>query len=570
MKPRHEVSGVTKTAVVKPVHPRSRQFIGPIKPDAKSAPPEMGKLSALQTNLKSPSFQKMTPGTFTPRPLRIIDTKCQTSNSEKDASNVKVEVDTKCQTSTSEKDASKVKVGSLSLQNFQKPTAVIPPNPVVSPVGTNANSKMANLVKDTLPNVVVQPPLESASNLAIVKPTGPSSNGSVKQESKHDKGNALGLLSGYESSDSDKSPSPARVAPATSTTSDGHLTSPDEQQETEITSQANKSEDIPEGPEPPVESSVQEADQSSESQLDKHDKEIWREKTTTKDKKKKKKHKKEKKSEKVKSKHGKGERERHGVSQHSSGDSKHKHFHFSDSSVVKGSRKRHSGDFNSSGYQPPHKEARTLEERNHRHRHRHHSLNSDSNDQGDRDELDSVHSHHGRSRSHDSEEPSDRHRWRRSDSMETSERHKSKKEKHHYSPSSPERTHSDRCFERKSVEKIRWEDTERRKDSHASSCSSFVRRDRKSYSHAISELTKSSLHGYGRSVQSWDGSQSHVDRAVDEDQRHGKRKRDPWDEEYDKGKVKKVKRHKQVTATMRDNALQKIQNLKNRLGVRAS
>ena len=59
-----------------------------------------------------------------------------------------------------------------------------------------------------------------------------------------------------------------------------------------------------------------------------------------------------------------------------------------------------------------------------------------------------------------------------------------------------------------------------------------------------------------------------MDRAVDEDQRHGKRNRDPWDDEYDKGKVKKVKKHKHVTATMRDNALQKIQNIKNRLGVR--
>ena len=405
--------------MIKPIQPASRHFIGPVKPDAKSATAETGKLSGTQTNLRLTSFQKTTPGSlsFTPQSLRTADIKCQTSSSEK--------------------DASKVKMGSVSLQNIQKPTAVVPPNPVVSPVRTKAHSEMANSVK-----VVIHSPIESAANLATVKPTGSPPK---RQESRHDKGNALGLLSGYESSDSDKSPSPARIAPATSTTSDGHPTSPDEQQEKEITSQGNSSDDIPEGPEPPVESSVREADQSSESHLDK----CTKEKTPTKDKKKKKKHKKDRKSEKEKNKHVKGERERHGVLEHSSGDSKHKHYH-SDSSVVRGSRKRHisSGDSTSDVSQPPHKEARTSEERHHKHRHRHHSLSSDSNDQVDRDDLDSVRSHHGRCRSQNSVEASERYRRRGSDSIETSERHKSKKEKHHYVPSSPERTHSDRCFER--------------------------------------------------------------------------------------------------------------------------
>lgn len=66
-------------------------------------------------------------------------------------------------------------------------------------------------------------------------------------------------------------------------------------------------------------------------------------------------------------------------------------------------------------------------------------------------------------------------------------------------------------------------------------------------------------------VQSWDGKQSVVDMAVDEDQRHRKRSRDVWDEEYDKGKMKKVKMSR--TAIMRDNIFQKVQSIKNRLGV---
>lgn len=67
-------------------------------------------------------------------------------------------------------------------------------------------------------------------------------------------------------------------------------------------------------------------------------------------------------------------------------------------------------------------------------------------------------------------------------------------------------------------------------------------------------------------MQSWDGGQSIVDKVVEEEHRYRKRKRDIWDEEYDKGKVRKPKKHK--TAIMRDNAFQRLQSVKNKLSVR--
>ncbi|KAJ8038123.1 Ubiquitin carboxyl-terminal hydrolase 36 [Holothuria leucospilota] len=86
----------------------------------------------------------------------------------------------------------------------------------------------------------------------------------------------------------------------------------------------------------------------------------------------------------------------------------------------------------------------------------------------------------------------------------------------------------------------------------------------------VSHLTKSSLSGYGSLVQSWDGGKSAVDEdaAKDAEQR---RRRDSYDEEFDQGKVKKVKkryddedRNGKGFRSHHRNPFQYLQNQKNK------
>lgn len=426
----------------------SREFIGPVKPDRQSSNPEGRKLLVPHTNQlnQTPARSASTPGTlsFTPRSLRTTsatDTQQQTSEADNKTSELKK------------------KPRSVSLHGIQKPTAVVPPSPVVSavPQPPKSLSERVNSAGVTPQPMVLHSPIKSATNSLAVKLPGASVEKQTKQKFSRGSRNALVLLSGYASSDSDKTPSPARIAPATSTTSDGHPTSPDKPQETQLMlHERNKKnhDEVPEGPEPPVESSVREADQSTESQLDKSSGEMKaRSPSPANEKKKKKKHKKDKKADKMKGEPVKRDKDRHAVK-----GSKHKHRRStsSDSLHMGGSRKRRlSGEVSSTDvFRLPPNERLSSEERHRKHRHRHHSSSSsESSDRFSRYRLDCIRSRDGHRRSWSSEEDHDRHKQRRRDSTEQSERQKAKKTNHHYHSSrpasrSPEKHYTDRRFDR--------------------------------------------------------------------------------------------------------------------------
>ncbi|KAM7447912.1 Ubiquitin carboxyl-terminal hydrolase 42 [Porites harrisoni] len=67
-------------------------------------------------------------------------------------------------------------------------------------------------------------------------------------------------------------------------------------------------------------------------------------------------------------------------------------------------------------------------------------------------------------------------------------------------------------------------------------------------SSAVDQLLSSSkgFHGYGSSVTSWDGGENSVDNSVGEPGRKRQR-RDSWDDEYDRGKEKKIKKNKDTS-----------------------
>ncbi|BFZ03663.1 hypothetical protein BsWGS_06702 [Bradybaena similaris] len=84
-----------------------------------------------------------------------------------------------------------------------------------------------------------------------------------------------------------------------------------------------------------------------------------------------------------------------------------------------------------------------------------------------------------------------------------------------------------------------------------------------SRSSAVSVGLEGASHKFGNSVLSWDGSKSHNDREV-EDEERAKRKRhwsDDYNEEIDAGKTKKVKKHTKETFSS-DNPFQQFHSMK--------
>eukprot|EP00118_Oscarella_pearsei_P005229 m.23746 g.23746 ORF g.23746 m.23746 type:complete len:914 (+) comp28525_c0_seq1:105-2846(+) len=82
----------------------------------------------------------------------------------------------------------------------------------------------------------------------------------------------------------------------------------------------------------------------------------------------------------------------------------------------------------------------------------------------------------------------------------------------------------------------------------------------------LNQLTKSTGHGYGKSVRAWDGGPSKVNRLEESEPKRSKR--DDWDDEYDKGRVNKVKSHHRKYTDMPRNAFQQVQNKWNRKQIR--
>ncbi|XP_062507774.1 ubiquitin carboxyl-terminal hydrolase 36-like isoform X2 [Corticium candelabrum] len=563
MKVRRESPTSLKTAAVKPILPAGtvgtplHHFIGPIKPDVK---PVNSTIMNLPTGkLVSPqptSAGKCLPSgslSFTPQPLKTFitdDTKYQASNRNKELSE------------------QKPKGVTVSLAAIKKPTAVVQPSPVSHEMTHQQQAEIVNSKNVSSQSHMWKSSVKSAA----------SSGSSQTTKSAMDK------LNEYESSDSDKCPSPARIEPATSTTSDCYAYSPDGPHEAELTSvkgtqvisdkgmNSKSRNEIEEVSGLSVESLVWEADQSSESQVVMNCSEIT-EKSSAKDRKKKKKkhkkHKKAKKAEKQKLKNEKGDRDKHRVAERATVDNTDKHHSTETSDIQKRKRKLMNDDSNAHSFCPPLKEARGSDGI-YKHRHKHHSSSFDSTDRGRRDSSDTFHSCDRQHRCENLDEDSGRSRHRNTDSREHNDRRKAKATKsysyvpeRHQTPEkhqTAEKYWTDRHFE-KQPEKIHWRDAMKKKG--IGGCSYSIR-DGSRHNDVLSELTKSSLQGYGKSVQSWDGKQSVVDMAVDEDQRHRKRSRDVWDEEYDKGKMKKVKMSR--TAIMRDNIFQKVQSIKNRLG----
>ncbi|XP_038064231.1 ubiquitin carboxyl-terminal hydrolase 36-like [Patiria miniata] len=89
-----------------------------------------------------------------------------------------------------------------------------------------------------------------------------------------------------------------------------------------------------------------------------------------------------------------------------------------------------------------------------------------------------------------------------------------------------------------------------------------------SASGVMEELGKASLKSYGPAIKSWDGGRSVLDNEVEQDSRKD-RQRDPYEEDFDRGKVKKVKKHhddsRRKMFSGRHNMFQSVQNMRNKV-----
>nr|XP_020476629.1 ubiquitin carboxyl-terminal hydrolase 36 [Monopterus albus] len=89
-------------------------------------------------------------------------------------------------------------------------------------------------------------------------------------------------------------------------------------------------------------------------------------------------------------------------------------------------------------------------------------------------------------------------------------------------------------------------------------------------SSVVEELLRNATDkAYGANVLSWDGEVSAISRDAIEDARHAKCDTviDEWDEDFDKGKVKKMKSYKKVKWRSGSNIFQKIQDRRNKWSV---
>lgn len=94
--------------------------------------------------------------------------------------------------------------------------------------------------------------------------------------------------------------------------------------------------------------------------------------------------------------------------------------------------------------------------------------------------------------------------------------------------------------------------------------------DGKKTSGVVEELLKNATDkAYGANVLSWDGDASAISRDAAEDARHAKCDTviDEWDEEFDRGKVKKVKNYKREKWRSGSSIFQKIQDQRNKWSV---
>ncbi|KAM9843090.1 ubiquitin carboxyl-terminal hydrolase 36 [Aulostomus maculatus] len=94
--------------------------------------------------------------------------------------------------------------------------------------------------------------------------------------------------------------------------------------------------------------------------------------------------------------------------------------------------------------------------------------------------------------------------------------------------------------------------------------------DGKKTSNVVEELLKNaSDKAYGANVLSWDGEVSAISRDAIEDARHAKRDTviDEWDEEFDRGKVKKIKNYKREKWRGGVSIFQRIQDRRNKWSV---
>uniref|UniRef100_UPI003AADB326 ubiquitin carboxyl-terminal hydrolase 36 isoform X1 n=2 Tax=Centroberyx gerrardi TaxID=166262 RepID=UPI003AADB326 len=94
--------------------------------------------------------------------------------------------------------------------------------------------------------------------------------------------------------------------------------------------------------------------------------------------------------------------------------------------------------------------------------------------------------------------------------------------------------------------------------------------DGKKSSGVVEELLKNATDkAYGASVLSWDGEASAISRDAIEDARHAKHDTviDEWDEDFDSGKVKKMKNYKREKWRSSSSIFQKIQDRRNKWSV---
>ncbi|XP_033827794.1 ubiquitin carboxyl-terminal hydrolase 36 [Periophthalmus magnuspinnatus] len=103
----------------------------------------------------------------------------------------------------------------------------------------------------------------------------------------------------------------------------------------------------------------------------------------------------------------------------------------------------------------------------------------------------------------------------------------------------------------------------------SSACTGGTVWDGKKTSDVVEELLKNATDkAYGANVLSWDGESSAISRDASEDARHAKCNTviDEWDEEFDRGKVKKVKNYKREKWRS-GSIFQKIQDQRNKWSV---
>ncbi|XP_065826973.1 ubiquitin carboxyl-terminal hydrolase 36-like isoform X2 [Oscarella lobularis] len=471
------------TKIVQPVKPRIiSESTTASKSSSTSNQPTALKIQKFAIKIKKqpkPSWEEALTGKKAEKPYTNKDDASKSAiqpvspPSAKDAENVSVVLPQQT------KRLGKAKV--IFSPQVQKPTAIVSPSVTSSPSPSKATST----------------PSDFASNAKSVSPLVATTKAEAQSDASSE---GLKALKSYESPDSEirRSPSPAQIVPATSTTSG----SPEKVEEAEGEQRY--------GPEEPS--------------------------CVEKKEKKKKKHKKKKKKKR--------------------GDDGY------EEEIVEERKRRRSGSRRSRSL--------SVEKKTERQR-RSRSASSDREpERKRRDDGESSRSSERRrrkkkrKRSRDesrSRSPSERKRTRRA-SESRSERKETrresrdrKRERSRSRSTSPEK----RSHGKKEVEKVKYVD--------GTVCVVVDKTTRceKDKADVVGVLTASTGHGYGKSVESWEGGPSRVDSAADVDDLR-RSNRDDWDDEYDKGRAKKVKSaRRQFAGQSSKNEFQDIQSKRNKV-----